>query len=284
MNNTLLNISGKIDQKSIALYTAVNNAAARLNIPYVVVGASARDLVLHYGYGANIRRATADFDFGIQVANWNSFNSIRKALIITGFTETETRHRLISPQKMIIDIIPFGQVEDENANINWPPDGEVVMNVLGFQEALDNAVQVRIQATPVIDIPVATPPGLSLLKIIAWTERDADKRKRDAKDICYLLKSYEEIPEIAKGIFDYPDIMEKCDWDITIGSAFLLGRHARNIAMTPTIESITKSSRNKIKNLSIDILIEDMCENIGEEFERNNALLSAYIDGFNHNN
>ena len=58
MTNTLLNISGKIDLGTVALYKMVSNATAQLAIPFVVVGVSARDIVLHYGHGARIQRAT----------------------------------------------------------------------------------------------------------------------------------------------------------------------------------------------------------------------------------
>ena len=50
-----LDLSGKIDAKSIAVYSAIDKAVKELAISYVVVGASARDLVLHYGYGATIK-------------------------------------------------------------------------------------------------------------------------------------------------------------------------------------------------------------------------------------
>ena len=76
-----LDLSGKIDAKSVAIYSAIDQAARDLAIPYVVVGASARDLVLHYGYGARIKRATADIDFGIQVPDWATFEAIRYKLI-----------------------------------------------------------------------------------------------------------------------------------------------------------------------------------------------------------
>jgi predicted nucleotidyltransferase len=33
------------------------------------VGASARDIVLHYGYGARVQRAIADVDFGMQICD-----------------------------------------------------------------------------------------------------------------------------------------------------------------------------------------------------------------------
>jgi predicted nucleotidyltransferase len=57
MTAPLLDISEKIDQSLVELCAIVADCAAGLQIPYLVVGASARDMVLHYGYGAKVQRA-----------------------------------------------------------------------------------------------------------------------------------------------------------------------------------------------------------------------------------
>ncbi len=276
-----LNLSGKIDSKSIAIYSAIDKAIRKMGISYMVVGASARDLVLHYGYGARVKRATADIDFGIQVPDWKTFDVLRNKLIASNFQETKSQHCL-SYDGMTIDLVPFGALQDNEAKIAWPPKGDVVMNMLGFQEAIDNTVNVILQKDPDIEIPVVMPPGLSLLKIICWTDRDADLRNKDAKDLLYLFKSYEDIPEIKDSIFEYPDDMERFDWDITMGSAFKLGIDAAAISSEQTKEYLNQIENDQIDKKTADLLIEDMCENIEEEFERNQQLLSAYFLGINH--
>ncbi|MBL1276129.1 MAG: nucleotidyl transferase AbiEii/AbiGii toxin family protein [Ectothiorhodospiraceae bacterium] len=147
MTSTLLNIAGKIDLETVAVFEIVCRAISALDIPYVVVGATARDLVLHHGHGAKIQRATHDIDFAIEIPNWAAFNALRDRLCAEGFKTTHAQHRLISPLNTEVDIVPFGQVEDKQASIAWPPKGEIVMNVLGFQEACDSAEWVRIQET-----------------------------------------------------------------------------------------------------------------------------------------
>ena len=47
----LLDISGKLDSASVDVYRAVAEATEQQSIDYLVVGANARDLVLHHGYG-----------------------------------------------------------------------------------------------------------------------------------------------------------------------------------------------------------------------------------------
>lgn len=84
-----LNISGKIDPGSVEICAAVSEVCSNLAIPYVLVGASARDMVLHHGHGARIQRATSDLDFGIQVPDWAGFKLLKAQLIEAGFRETK---------------------------------------------------------------------------------------------------------------------------------------------------------------------------------------------------
>lgn len=280
MSNTLLNLSGKIDSSTVALYQSVSEAAAGLGMPFVVVGASARDIVLHYGHNANIQRATADVDFGIQVSDWSAFKALKQTLMDNGFKETRTQHRLISPDDMQVDIVPFGQIEDDESNIAWPPDGDWVMSVLGFQEACDNAEIVRIKDEPPIDIPVATPEGMAVLKLIAWTDRTADMRRKDAKDLLYLFTTYEKIPAISNVLYENQDLMESYDWDIELASAYQLGIEAEGIAEDQTYNAIAKLFDGEHDTLSVETLVEEMCEQIDRDYERNEALMNAFIDGF----
>ena len=86
-----LTISGQIDAKILTVFETVSQAAHDLGIPYVVVGATARDLVLHHVYGAKVQRATTDVDFGFQVSDWNHFNAMKRRLSELGFNRTSFR-------------------------------------------------------------------------------------------------------------------------------------------------------------------------------------------------
>ena len=55
------------------------------------------------------------------------------------------------------------------------------MTVLGFAEAAEHALAVQIDNDPEIVIPVASPAGVSILKMVSWTEREEFKGK-DASD------------------------------------------------------------------------------------------------------
>lgn len=285
MSNISLNISGKIDPRTITLYRRVLESANKLNIPLIVVGASARDIVLHHGYGAKIERATSDVDFGIEVPSWDAFHVLKQSLLRSGFKATPKEHRIISPEDIQLDLVPFGPLQDEHANIAWPPNGDWVMNVLGFQEARDNAELIRIQNKPVIDIPVATPPGMALLKLIAWLDRAADLRPKDAKDLAYLFSTYEKIPHIIERCYDNVELMENYGWDTALAGAHCLGADSNAMTTKQTHKTISQLLDGKHSKLAVEQLIDEMCEHKhrDNEYERNQSLLSAFIAGFHDN-
>ena len=280
MTAPLLNISAKIDPTLANLCAIVAECATQLQTPYLVVGASARDMVLHHGYGAKVQRATADIDFALQVPSWDAFATLRKELIANSFSETNTAHRLIGPNNWPIDIVPFGGVADENANIQWPPSGDTVMNVLGFQEALNNANTVRLRDTPILDVPVASPEGMTILKLIAWIDRAADIRKKDANDIAYLLTTYENIPAVLERLYNEVILMELYEWDITLASAHQLGINVKQITLPQTYSVISEALNKQHPKLPLERLLNEMGGNTAHQYARNEALINAFNAGF----
>lgn len=138
MNATLLDLSGKLPPEEVAVFRLINEVAAREHIQFFVVGAKARDLVLHYAYGIPQRRATNDIDFGLLMSGWDEFDRLKRALVATGkfIAHPRMEHRLLSDEfSAIIDLVPFGEIENPKGVIAWhpgftvivllPPDGEV---------------------------------------------------------------------------------------------------------------------------------------------------------------
>ena len=230
--NELLNLVGKIETSIVSTLSAVDDIATKLKVPYLIVGATARDFVLHHGYGAPIQRATTDIDLAVQVETWDEFNGVKESLVANGFTTTQTQHRLVSPDKIPIDVVPFGNIEEGNSSIAWPPEGEVKMNVTGFQEAIDNAQSVTISADPEVTCPVVTPEGLMILKLICWSDRARELRNKDASDIRYLLKTYSTLKNINEDLYDDEKFTElaRYDWDLELAACHLMGQNCSEIA------------------------------------------------------
>jgi len=273
----LLDISTRIDEERIAVYEAIALATRTLGLRFVIVGAAARDLVMHHGYGARIARATTDVDIGIQVGSWSDFQSLRAELLRLGFQATRTLHRLVSPEGPPIDIVPFGGIADSQAQIAWPPTGDEMMSVLGFREACDSAEIVRLRAGPPLDVPVATPAGIVLLKIIAWSDRRY-RTTADAKDILYFLETYGETPHVTDRMYGESPLMDQYEWDVVLAGANLLGRDVRAIANRETADVVEKTINPGAPEF--EHLVEDMADRLLAETDRNIGLLSAFADGF----
>ncbi len=97
-----------IDQPMLEIYQLIHELAESMGLPYVIVGASARDLIFHNVENIHIERATNDIDFGIEVKDWSSFYALKSNLIDHGFIATRDEHRLTYLNGYPIDLIPFG--------------------------------------------------------------------------------------------------------------------------------------------------------------------------------
>jgi len=64
MKESLLDLSGKIDGFRVRLFETIATVAESLRVPFFVVGAMARDIILSLGYDIKTGRATEDIDSG----------------------------------------------------------------------------------------------------------------------------------------------------------------------------------------------------------------------------
>ncbi|MCJ7783108.1 MAG: hypothetical protein MUP41_04200, partial [Desulfobacterales bacterium] len=138
-----------------ALYI-VKRVADSLSIPFFVVGAFARDLILKHHYGIEPRRKTGDIDLGVEVASWEQLEKLKESLIATSqFCLTPEKHRLRCGT-ILIDILPFGPITDKDKKISWPPEHKTMMSMVGFEEAYEHSITVRVSSGPDLDIKLAS--------------------------------------------------------------------------------------------------------------------------------
>ena len=260
MKSSLIDITGKLPAGLVELYLSIALRADAMEIKFLVVGAMARDLVLVHGFGSKIERGTRDVDFAINVSSWEEFDSLKNQLLEFGYQEDKKlKHKLhykcSEGMAWEIDIIPFGAIEDDESTIAWPPNQDFEMNMLGFKEAAENALIVRINKDPEIEVRVASPAGMSVLKLISWMDRDPNKRKKDAFDLRYLIETYTKIPEIYDAVFEEKQ-MERQDFDEARASAMKLGLDASKIASKKTKSFLTEKLFNDTEKL--ETLIREM--------------------------
>jgi predicted nucleotidyltransferase len=219
---------------------AVAQTANSLSLPYFLAGATARDLVLENIFGRAPGKLTRDLDFGFVLSDWKQFENLKAALMSTGRFKTDRAIQRVLYQhsagiSVRVDLIPFGGLQ-EGSQISWPPDNDFVMNVAGFKEALESAIQVQVDSDLVV--PVTSLPGLIILKLFAWADRKHEKR--DAPDILKILTDYADAGNEDRLYADELPILEAAEFDVPIAGARLLGKDARHIASQETSASIAR--------------------------------------------
>jgi len=215
---------------------ALLNTAAELRIPLIAVGATARWLVFNLPNNIPLHRTTTDWDFGVCVPNWTSFQELRQALLaLSGhFTPGNYEHEIHHPESgMRIDLVPFGGVE-KDGRIRWP-DSAFEMTVLGFSDAVENAVELNI--APDVNLPVASVPLLVALKLFAFADRK-NHTNRDLSDVWHIIQNY-SIEGRESELYDPPlssVIDEDFDWDYS--RSLLLGFDIAHASQGKTVERL----------------------------------------------
>lgn len=234
MTNTYINISEKIENNRIVdLLTTIKVVAENLDIPFFVVGAMARDLIVWYGYGFAPGRATGDVDLGVRVSSWDEFSRLKDSLVQTGqFRMHGKKCRLLFRNELPIDLLPFGLNGDEQTKTEWPPGDGEVLNMGGFNEAYACAILVEIKTDPKLAIKVASPEGLVLLKLIAWNDRKPESK--DAIDLGVLVRNYLSLGNMKRLAEEHGDLLNIDDFDYEIAGAHLLGRDLVRICLPQT--------------------------------------------------
>ncbi len=237
MENVLYDISGKVDPTFINALVEVKNVADSLNIPYFVVGAMARDFILEHYFDIKSPRITQDIDLGVKVPGWDKFKTLSDALIASGkFSQTKEKHRYIY-ENSYVDIIPFGQIAGREKKITWPPEHEVIMSTLGFEDAYQHAVTVRLSKEPELDIRIPTIAGLTIMKLISWNEKYPE-RKRDAEDLLFIMKNY-EFTDIETRLYEREiTLLKEEGFDNKLASIRLLGRDMVKVSNPVTLIKI----------------------------------------------
>jgi predicted nucleotidyltransferase len=266
MSNISFDLSGKIDPQTVDALRAVRETADVLGIPFFLVGASARDFIMNHCYGIETKRVTRDMDLAIEVAAWNHFHEFRKALTGTGrFTPDNREPQRLHFGSVPVDIVPFGPIADGEQKIAWPPENAMTMSLLGFKEAYENSITVRISPAPELDIQLPTLPALAVMKIISWDEK-YPARKKDAEDLLLIMQNYENAGNFDRLYEEEPVLLEEEEFDTTLAGIRLLGRDMGRIAEPETLKVIKRILDHEMETKTPYRLISDMVM-VGHGFE-----------------
>ncbi len=223
----------------IDLFTTLDRVARAEEIDYFVVGATARDLILEHGFGVSAGRATLDVDIGIQAESWEVFERLRNALLDTNLfvSQRQSQRLRFHKDELPVDILPFGSISNKEDSIRWPNEDGVEMNVQGFDCAYASSLVVILQPDPRLEIRVASPAGLVLLKLIAWRDRRASTSK-DVDDLSVIINNYLKIEGIERVTEEHLDLLNDSELDLDRVGAQLLGRDLAMMVDTGMSEAL----------------------------------------------
>lgn len=271
----------RIDPTVLTAIRKINEIAKKCEARYFLAGAMAREVILRHVFGRPPGRRTLDVDFGMAVRDWNHFESLKTALVQqAGFAaHASMAQRLIYPSTpaVVVDLIPFGGVEDSRQNIAWPPGEDFVMRVTGFSDGLESAVLVRLDDDLIIS--VVKIPVLVVLKLFAWMDRKYERR--DAADILTLLKEYGEVGNEDRLYVEELAVLEAEGYDFELAGARLLGSDAAG--------AISENAKRQVRDiLDSQQRVEELTNQIIASAPRNDEahvrrcelLVTKFREGF----
>ncbi|WP_380172383.1 hypothetical protein ACFEMC_00065 [Kineococcus sp. DHX-1] len=237
--------------------------ARTTGVDLMVVGAMARDLLVHHAQGTRPDRATRDIDIALAVARWSDLDDVMSSHPRVG----DSPHRFLV-RGVEVDVVPFRGVETSSRTIRWPNDH--VMAVLGFEEALRSAVLVELPGGVVA--PVASLPAQSLLKLLAWRDRRQDTRK-DAVDLRTILVASGHENHLEQLYDNHPDLLESYGFDPGEAAAHRLGAQARALVDRDAAATV-------LALLVDDEFVDQLTAASGPSTARGRLLLHAYRRGW----
>lgn len=275
-----LKIQEPVEPVLYEVLSAVSDVCTKMQLDFFVGGAMARDILIRHVYGQDLGRATRDVDIGLYINAWPVFKQLKTQLIATGkFVEVPgTSQRLIYTPNTPLDLIPFGGVEDQVGQVSWPPEHDIVLNVVGFEEAFTEAILVDIGNG--LEIKTCSIPSLVALKLIAWGDRHMQTNK-DAVDFFRIIELYGEDLNTGRLYEHELELLNTCGFDLQIAGAILLGKDTVKVSKPDAIAAILalKQDQRLMQVLQDQIIRTKAGSFLGEE---NNieALVNSFFEGF----
>lgn len=258
----------------LTLLRTLDTVMTQLAIPYFVIGASARDILVEHVHGLETGRATRDIDFAVAISSWDDYDRLKAALTVTGeFTLGTNAHRLMfgtDEGAYPLDLVPFDGVENEG-EIAWPPNGESVMNVAGYGDAHASALEIEI--APGFQVRIVSLPAMVVLKILAWNDRP--ERDKHASDVFLVLRSYYQAGQFDRLYDEALDLLAQADYDVDVAGAALLGSDVkRDIAseVRHQIRQVLASEKN------LDKFVVQMTRSYPDKIGYARRLMQAFLD------
>lgn len=222
----------------IDVLSVIKKVCSENNILIFLIGALARDIILKYLHNIDKEwRATEDIDLAINIDGWENYKKLTDILTSEYQFRVDSKisHMFYYKETIVIDIIPYGAIAEENNSILLPPEFTRKLSVVGFNEVYNFTECLKLSEDPELEINVASLPGIVILKLFSWDEK-YPLRKHDASDIGIIIKNY--IDAGNQDRFYESDLLEQKVFDYDISVARFLGRDIKNICSIKTLTAL----------------------------------------------
>lgn len=211
----MIDLTGRTDVPvAEEVLTELATTCRALDLEFLVVGAAARDLVIHALQRSDPIRATEDIDIAVAVRVGEQFTELAERLTRKGSSE-----HTFEVHGVDVDIVPFGGIE-QNRTIRFADDHRLDVN--GLQEAHATSVLVRMPLGT--ELQVASAPAQTALKVLAWRDRHLANPK-DGIDLRVILAALAEDPFVDE-VWDDHEALDATDDDIVTAASYHYGRRA----------------------------------------------------------
>jgi predicted nucleotidyltransferase len=260
---------------------ALERGFQQFGIDFYLVGAVARDVWMNVINNLPASRITKDIDFAVLINDKGTYPQLIQYLITNeGFAPYKgNAFVLIWKDKTQVDLLPFGNIEDEDGKVTIDGTGLTSISLQGFAEVYGNGLP-EINLEDKHQFKFCTLPGIVILKLIAYDDRP-EIRGDDIKDICHILQHFFEIN--TEQIYEHHnDLFGNEDADLIHIAATVMGREMKTIAQrTPALQqrinTILQANTTDANNSPIAIL---MLQYFGNTVEDNIILLEYLTAGF----
>ena len=273
----------EVDEALFEVLAVFSAAADQVKAQWLVIGATARIMLLEEIYGWPQGIGTQDIDFAVQVGDWEHYKLLCEYITRNDVFEAERKptKRFRSKEDWIFDLVPFGGVENEERQVFWPPDSDDVMTVRGFETAAKDAVPVVVNQK--LKIQVISPRGLCALKFFAWEERHRQHPGRDAKDIAYLFRHIELLYPADKLFGEYPRAVEIADYKIPNAGHFQLGCEVAKLIAEEEKEFLIELIATELKDNEDSVLCRELHKYTNlQTIEETRIALHYFYKGLEH--
>lgn len=214
-----------LDPAIIKMLAEMEAVFVKFDIDYYIVGAFARDIQFQTKQPDSNFRKTNDVDLAVCISHEDRYNEVMDALVATGsFVRDEIEIiKLHYHLGIEVDLIPFGEIEDEKRDVKLTKPKVFTLQMPGFREAASFTEEIKSGNLILKTCPIE---GLVMLKLISWD--DKPKRTHDLTDIDNIIDAYfdwnsDEVYEFHNDIFNNYDGVEPGTWEKVI-SAHVIGR------------------------------------------------------------